>query len=103
LIVRGGLEGEQYALTALSLATSFVVLYSLVRIFMAAFWGDEKGSGEAAAVAETRKPALMLPAACLFVIVIAMGLGSEWVYEFAGEAGRTLLDPSIYVQAVLKE
>jgi multicomponent Na+:H+ antiporter subunit D len=102
LIVRGGFAGEQYALAAISLATSFVVLYSLVRIFMAAFWGDEKG-GAGAAVAETKKPALMLPAACLFVIVVGMGLGSEWMYEFAGEAGRTLLDPSIYVQAVLKE
>ncbi|MHA6481621.1 Na+/H+ antiporter subunit D [Paenibacillus sp. strain BS8-2] len=103
LIVRGGLADGQYVLTAISLATSFVVLYSLIRIFMAAFWGDEKGIVKVEAVAETRRPALMLPAVCLLIIVIVMGLGSEWVFEFASEAGRTLLDPSIYVQAVLKE
>jgi multicomponent Na+:H+ antiporter subunit D len=100
LIVRGGLEGEHYLLTAVSLATSFVVLYSLMRIFMAAFWGDERATSSAT---DTRKAGLLLPTAGLMLIVVAMGFGSEWIYEFASEAGRTLLDPSGYVQAVLKE
>lgn len=100
LIVRGGLDKGEYVLAAISLATSFVVLYSLVRIFMAAFWGEERSTS---AAADTRKAGLLLPVAGLLIIVVAMGLGSEWVYEFAGEAGRTLLDPSSYVQAVLKE
>ncbi|MDQ6421907.1 Na+/H+ antiporter subunit D [Paenibacillus sp. LHD-117] len=100
LIVRGGLAGEQYALAAISLATSFIVLYSLVRLFIGAFWGEEKTMPDAA---ETRRASLMLPAAGLLAVVVAMGLGSEWVYGFAEQAGRTLLDPSIYVNAVLKE
>lgn len=100
LIVRGGLDKGEYVLAAISLATSFVVLYSLVRIFMAAFWGEERSTS---AAADTRKAGLLLPVAGLLILVVAMGLGAEWVYELAGEAGRTLLDPSSYVQAVLKE
>ncbi|MFD0590238.1 Na+/H+ antiporter subunit D [Paenibacillus sp. GCM10027627] len=44
LIIRGGFEAEQYALAAISVASSFVVLYSLFRLFMAAFWGSERSA-----------------------------------------------------------
>lgn len=109
MIVRGGFAAEQYALAALSLASSFIVLYSLIRIFMHAFWGreNEQPSGEKAAEARAVRNrgawTGMASAAVLTVIVVLMGLGSEWVYSFVSGAGDTLLNPSLYVDAVLKE
>ncbi|MCR2805355.1 Na+/H+ antiporter subunit D [Paenibacillus soyae] len=104
MIIRGGFEDGQYTLAALSLASSFVALYSLLRLFMAAFWGEEKP--EPAVEKEPKRasdPWRLLPAAGLFVLVVLMGVGAEWIYEFAREAGNTLAQPSIYIDAVLKE
>lgn len=103
LILQGGLEAGQYTLAALSLLSSLVVLYSLLRIFIAAFWGEEKpyrGDG-------TKRPKLARSAAAgaagLLILVAAMGIGSEWVYGLAEEAGHTLYTPSYYIESVLKE
>lgn len=105
LIVRGGFEAEQYALAAVSVATSFVVLYSLIRIFIAAFWGEERGGHTVTAVQEgmSGNRLRLLSGAGLLLLVIAMGIGAEWVFTYASEAGETLIQPSIYIDAVLKE
>lgn len=103
LILQGGLEAGQYVLAALSLLSSLVVLYSLLRIFIAAFWGEEKtyrhGTSERPALARGATAG----AAALLVLIIAMGIGSEWVYGLVEEAGHTLYTPSQYIQSVLKE
>lgn len=112
MIVRGGFEAEQYVLAALAVASSFVVLYSLIRIFMAAFWGEERTKSDSEGT-DTGKPDKSQPAggyrlrllsgAGLLVLVISMGIGAEWIYSFITEAGETLTQPAIYIDAVLKE
>ncbi|MDQ0061549.1 Na+/H+ antiporter subunit D [Paenibacillus harenae] len=103
LILQGGLEAKQYVLAALSLLSSIVVLCSLLRIFIAAFWGEEKpcpeGAGERSIVARSAVAA----AGGLLVLIVAMGLGSEWVYGLVEQAGHTLYTPSQYIESVLKE
>ncbi|REK72009.1 Na+/H+ antiporter subunit D [Paenibacillus paeoniae] len=104
MIIRGGFAAENYLLATLSVASSLVVLYSLIRIFMAAFWGEE--SERAGGVMEERKSDYRFKLLCgagLLVLVIAMGIGAEWVYGFVSEAGQTLIQPAIYIDAVLKE
>lgn len=109
MIIKGGFEAEQYALAAVSVASSFVVLYSLIRVFMAAFWGEERDlekDGESDSAMEGTRGATarwLLPGASLLLIVIAMGIGAEWLYSFVTVAGDTLIQPSIYIDAVLKE
>jgi len=103
LIIRGGFSEGNYVLGAISLASSLIVMYSLIRIFMRACWGEEKGLYAAEERDRKGDWLMALPAAALTVIVIAMGVGSEWVFGLVAEAGQTLIDPSIYVDAVLKE
>ncbi|MBW7475399.1 Na+/H+ antiporter subunit D [Paenibacillus oenotherae] len=137
LLIQGGLRAGYYGLSAVSLLTSLIVLYSLLRLFMAAFWGEAKAqpaslppssgfalmpAAAAAAVSTStrRAPAsastsaraitlapvrkrLVLASGALLLIVISMGIGSEWVYSFTAEAGETLMNPAIYIDAVLKE
>ncbi|OBR64036.1 Na+/H+ antiporter subunit D [Paenibacillus oryzae] len=111
-IITGGFAGGHYWLAAISLLTSFIVLYSLVRVFMAAFWGEERkklpldsddGKKRSLSGFQMNRPGLLLPAAGLLIIIIAMGVGAEWIYPFVEQAGHTLLNPAEYVQAILKE
>ncbi|CAM4216463.1 Na+/H+ antiporter subunit D [Paenibacillus alkaliterrae] len=100
LLIQGGLQEQYYWLTGVSLASSFIVLYSLIRLFMNAFWGEEKQlASSPAAVPKS----MVWSVAGLFIIVIMMGFGSEWVYRLASEAGNTLMNPALYIDAVLKE
>lgn len=103
MIIRGGFSEGQYVLAAISLASSLIVMYSLIRIFMRACWGAEKGKFTETERNRRSDWMMALPAAALTVIVIAMGIGSEWIYSLVAEAGQTLIDPSIYIDAVLKE
>jgi formate hydrogenlyase subunit 3/multisubunit Na+/H+ antiporter MnhD subunit len=47
-------------------------------------------------------PSFMLaPSIVLFVLVILIGVGAEWVYGYVLPASKVLLDPQIYIDAVL--
>jgi multicomponent Na+:H+ antiporter subunit D len=99
LIIRGGLDTGMLTLSLIGLASSFLVLYSLMKVFRLAFWGNEP---------ETELPKVNLKsasavAAGLLVLVIAMGIGAEWVYTYVSQAGDILVSPGLYIEAVMKE
>jgi len=99
LIVQGGLEGGRYVGAAVALGTSLLVLLSLTRLFMSAFWGEAKSAAPTAAVPS----GLLAPSAALLAILVALGLGAEWVNGYAALAGDVLANPTLYIEAVLKE
>lgn len=100
LIIQGGMEAGYYGMAAIGLAMSLVLLYSLMKIFIGAFWGVQKTDA-----AEQRQPVRMKPllgsAALLFLLTIGLGAGAEWVLPSISESGRVLLDAQLYVDAVL--
>lgn len=100
LIIMGGFQEKYFWLTAVSLASSFIVLYSLIKIFMAAFWGAEMKNVDSLPAVNK---GFIVSTAGLCLIVVAMGIGSEWVYQYVSEAGHTLINPAQYINAVLKE
>lgn len=101
LMVRGGLSEGEYLLTAIAVASSLIVLYSLMRVFIGAFWRED----HLPPVQEKKKwhSSAYVSAIGLFVLVIGLGVGAEWIYSFAGQAAEVLTNPSIYIEAVLKE
>ncbi|WP_281888933.1 Na+/H+ antiporter subunit D [Paenibacillus sp. YYML68] len=103
LIVQGGLEGGHYVVTAISLASSLLVLYSMMTLFMHAFWGKPAQS-EAGAPASANKldSRLLAPSAALLALVVLLGLGAEWVFPYVNQAAEVLLEPQQYIQAVLR-
>ena len=46
---------------------------------------------------------LFMPTALLVLITVAYGVGSEWITPFMDDAAKLLNDPSIYIDAVMKE
>ncbi|MNC03323.1 Na(+)/H(+) antiporter subunit D [compost metagenome] len=98
LIIRGGLDAGLYLFTAVSLASSLIVLYSMLRIFMHAFWGEEK---TAIPALPRQQKGMTVAAGSLFCLMILMGLGSEWLYALVSRAGDILTQPELYIEAVL--
>lgn len=99
LIIKDGFQEGYFWLMAVSLASSFIVLYSLIKLFMAAFWGEE---GQMVSALPKLNNGFILTAGGMSLLLIVMGLGSEWVYEFVSEAGNTLSSPATYIDAVLR-
>ncbi|MEO4054341.1 Na+/H+ antiporter subunit D [Solibacillus sp. CAU 1738] len=99
LIVQGGFAAGNLWSSIFILASSLIVLLSVIRIFIYAFWGE---GGQVVAVDKKVYNRLFFPTALLIVVSIAYGIGAEWITPFMDTAARVLSDPSIYVNAVMK-
>lgn len=99
LLIEGGFEVEQYLLVGISIAVSFLILYSLMRIFIHGFWGVSKLKE-----GEPRKAigSLLFPSIFLVTLSIILGLGAEWFMPVFETIAKQLSDPTIYIDAVLK-
>ena len=101
LIVQGGFEAGSMWGSIFILASSLLVLLSVIRIFLYAFWGEEKETN--AVVDKKVYKTLLVPTVLLVLITVAYGVGTEWLTPFMGDAAKLLNDPSIYIDAVMKE
>ncbi|MCZ8535204.1 Na+/H+ antiporter subunit D [Psychrobacillus psychrodurans] len=99
LIVQGGFEGELLWQSIFILASSLLVLFSAIRIFIYAFWGEEKGEH---LISERKYRHLLVPAITLASLTVLYGVGAEYLVPFMADATNVLLDPSIYVDAVFE-
>lgn len=99
LIIRGGLDAGMLTLSLIGLGSSFLVLYSLIKMFRMAFWGNEPEKEQP----KVNVKSASAVAAGLLVLVIAMGIGAEQVYTFVSQAGEVLASPGLYIEAVMKE
>ncbi|MEH7012392.1 Na+/H+ antiporter subunit D [Neobacillus niacini] len=100
LIVQGGFEGESFIGAFIILMSSLLVLFSVMKIFINGFWGKDRNYG-----LEEKAPVKRLLIAPVMLVVISAlyGIGSESVLPYISQAAETLLDPNIYINAVLKE
>ncbi|MBS4196535.1 Na+/H+ antiporter subunit D [Lederbergia citri] len=100
LVGQGAVEGGNYVLLALALISSVFVLYSLLRIFKNCFWGETIISEEEQL---PLKKSLLISCVILTAVSIGLGLGAEVLSEYVKDAANTLMNPGIYVEAVLGE
>jgi len=101
LIAQGGFEAGSNWSSIFILASSLLVLLSVIRIFLYAFWGEEKET--TSTVDKKVYHTLFVPTVILVLITVAYGVGSEWITPFIDDAAKLLSDPSIYIDAVMKE
>jgi multicomponent Na+:H+ antiporter subunit D len=101
LIIRGGFQAEFYYTAAISLLLNLLLLYSLMKIFMNAFWGKGEEAVDNAEVGTFKAGRLLASTAGLFIIMVLLGLCAEWIYPFVSQAGEVLLDSQLYIQSVL--
>ncbi|MDW0117600.1 Na+/H+ antiporter subunit D [Sporosarcina thermotolerans] len=100
LIVQGAFQAGNVWGSIIILASSLIVLLSVMRIFIYAFWGKPV---ELPRTNQKSYARMMVPAIVLVVLSIFYGVGTEWLVPYMTDATDVLLNPSIYIDAVLKE
>jgi multicomponent Na+:H+ antiporter subunit D len=105
LLIQSSLQVEQYAAAAVAVAVGLMTVYSMVKIWLEAFWKPLPELSEPGARSRAR-PVLsawkIAPVGALALITVLIGLGAEPVYQLAARAAQELMAPEVYVQAVLK-
>ncbi len=98
LIIEGTFRAGYYWLGGLGLLASLMVLYSMLKIFMNVFWGYPDDSESTPSISAR---GLLLPMAVLTALTIILGVGAQGIYEVVNLAVQGLMDPGLYIGAVL--
>jgi multicomponent Na+:H+ antiporter subunit D len=98
LILQGGLQDGFYVIVGISLVSSLLILYSIMKVFMKGFWSEVKLNRDEE---HDSDKGLLWPCAILVLFTIGLGLGAEWIYDlYISQAAAVLLDPALYIEAV---
>lgn len=98
LLLKGAFQGGHIFMLILALLTSLLILYSVMKIFIHGFWGEKAETHETKST-----KGMIAPIAFLLVFTILLGIGAEFVYPTVDGIAAYLLDPEVYIKAVLKE
>lgn len=98
LILKSGVGAGEYTVSVIGLATSLLAFYSLLKVFILSFWGETLlNEGEQHATGRNA----VLPGLVLAALSLGLGIGSGAVLDWLEPAVGTLLNPSVYIDAVL--
>lgn len=97
-ITMGTFQSDYFWLGGIGLLTSLMVLYSVMKIFMGCFWGNTDLTQEAE---QGSTHGMLFPIGILTALTILLGLGAEGIHQYVDLAIQGLLDPSIYIGAVM--
>lgn len=105
VLIRAGLEAEQYAIVAVALAVSLLTLFSMTKIWAEVFWKAETEPTTAADNPPLRQMlALVGPIVLLAAVTIIIGIFAEPFMQLATAAAEQLLSPEqYYIPAVRPE
>lgn len=107
ILVRAGLEQGSYMIVATALVVGLLTLFSMTKIWSEVFWKERPDTAEIRRNDRWRdlpnlsRMALMGPAVLLATLTVLIGCGAGWLFDISLQAAGQLLDPSIYIQAVL--
>jgi formate hydrogenlyase subunit 3/multisubunit Na+/H+ antiporter MnhD subunit len=118
ILIRAGFEVEQYLIAGVALGVGLLTLYSMTKIWLQAFWQPAPaaiavGSGAMGGAGGIGLPTgggapgtrallpLMAPVALLALLVLGIGLWAEPLVAVAARASEEMLNPTLYVNAVL--
>ncbi|MBR3120215.1 Na+/H+ antiporter subunit D [Oceanobacillus profundus] len=99
-IILAGFQEEQYIISGVALLVGLLTLFSMMKIFSYAFWGKQKHTNEQAKLPIGK---LLLPIAPLVALTIILGIAAEPIFQYSLQVAEQIMDPSIYIESVLKE
>ncbi|MBP2078119.1 Na+/H+ antiporter subunit D [Oceanobacillus polygoni] len=99
-IILAGFQEEQYIISGVALLVGLLTLFSMMKIFSYAFWGKQKHTDEQAKLPIGK---LLLPIAPLVALTIILGIAAEPIFQYSLQVAEQIMDPSIYIESVLKE
>ena len=95
---------ENYWMIFCAMAVGVLTLFSMVKIFMYAYWGTPSRVYTPAPGFESRGSGymrLLLPIAVLAGLSLLMGLAAQPVLALCTEAAEQMMDPQLYIDAVM--
>lgn len=102
LIVKAGILLEEWVVVAVALLTGLLTLYSMMKIWMEAFWRETPA--HTAELRGVNPPfAMMFVIAVLAALTLLIGFHAEPLWQLAESSAEELLDPARYIAAVLGE
>lgn len=101
-LVQAGLGAGQNAMVAVALGVGLLTLFSMLKLWNEAFWKPAPGAEAEHGIQPVIKLRdRLLPIAFLAAITTLIGLGAGPAFDIALQAGEQLMDPSIYIRAVM--
>jgi multicomponent Na+:H+ antiporter subunit D len=100
-LIKAGFEAGHYFVIAVSLVTGVLTLFSMWKIFMTSFWGEVKFKDPEGKDRKVGK--LLIPILPLVALTVILGFAAEPFMQFSLELAEQLMDPSQYINSVLKE
>ncbi|HLR64477.1 MAG TPA: Na+/H+ antiporter subunit D [Pseudogracilibacillus sp.] len=97
LLLKGSFEAEHIPVLIIALISSLLILYSVMRIFIQAFWGEKP------VIQKKASFGMYVPIIFLLSISVILGIQAEFFNTHIQEVAQYLLDPEIYIKLVLKE
>lgn len=99
-IILAGFEEGQYVISGVALLVGLLTLFSMMKIFSYAFWGKPKHTDE-----QAKRPIgkVLLPIVPLVALTIILGIAAEPIFQYSLQIAEQIMDPSIYIESVLKE
>ena len=103
ILVKASLEVENWIIAAVALLVGLMTIYSMTKIWGAAFWephpdGDEPSLER---LDPATRNAMLVPIAGLALITMVIGLFPAPFVLFAERAADQLLNPTAYIETVL--
>jgi len=106
VVIRAALEAEAYLVTFVALLVGLLTLYSMIKIWAEVFWkkvpdhvkNTEELKGK---LNEKHAWAYYLPMVGLAICTLIIGLYGQPIYELAEMSAEQLMNPQLYIEAVL--
>ncbi len=105
-LVKAGLSIELYVITGVAILVGLLTLFSMTKIWLSAFWGAVPEEvpdhfGKQPLFGAGGLHILMIPVMIIAGLIILVGLNAQPLLELCMTAAEQLLNPSVYIEAVL--
>lgn len=106
-LIQAGLALGHYAIVAVALGVSLLTLFSMMKIWTEVFWKPAPAraqpveTGGVDGMTSVDLYGVLIPIGLLVAVSLAFGVGAGPVFGLALRAGQQLMQPAIYIQAVL--
>ena len=107
ILAKAGFEANQYLIVAVSLLVGLLTLFSMTKIWLAAFWSPVPDGAQNEIKYNSRTLfkshyMLFLPSIFLTLCTLVLSFYPELLIALSKQTAEQLLDPQVYIKAVLK-
>ena len=95
LVMKAGFDAKEYGIVAVSIIAGILTLFSMMKIFTMAFWGENEKP-----IKKIKKP-LLIATFILVSFSLTLSIFSETIFNLVKDAGEQVLNPDPYIKAVL--